>query len=157
MYHLKRFGARVGTHSNMSLHSLNKGCNWFLYYKNVFCCLIKHSTVIVWRWRNTKIHSMVDENWIKRLEIFVIIPLLCPAVFNASSFPLNWNSPCRGEGASHQEVSTQVHQREELNWASQLKSSGQKIFSTMSSTDSELDWIRQRLERPSLIKAPLLV
>ena len=49
-------------------------------------------------------------------------------------YPLNWNSPCRGEGASHQEVSTQVHQREELNWASQLKSSDQQIFSTMSST-----------------------
>ena len=37
--------------------------------------------------------------------------------------PLDWNSPCRGEGASHQEVSTRVRQPEELNWASQLKSS----------------------------------
>ena len=55
--------------------------------------------------------------------------------------PLNWNSPCRGEGASHQEVSTGVHQREELNWASQLKSSDQQIFSRMSGTDSPL--IRQ--------------
>ena len=54
---------------------------------------------------------------------------------------LDWNSPCRGEGASHKEVSTQVRQREELNWASQLKSSDQQIFSTMSGTDSPL--IRQ--------------
>ena len=55
--------------------------------------------------------------------------------------PLDWNSPCRGEGASHQEVSTRVRQREELNWASQLKSSDQQIFSSMSGTDSLL--IRQ--------------
>ena len=48
---------------------------------------------------------------------------------------LDWNSPCRGEEASHQEVSTQVRQREELNWASQLKSSDQQIFSRMSSPD----------------------
>ena len=31
---------------------------------------------------------------------------------------LDWNSLCRGEGASHQQVSTQVRQREVLNWAS---------------------------------------
>ena len=55
--------------------------------------------------------------------------------------PLDWNSPCRGEAASHQEVSNRVRQREELNWASQLKSSDQQIFSTMSGTDSSL--IRQ--------------
>ena len=55
--------------------------------------------------------------------------------------PLDWNSLCRGEWASHQEVSTRVRQREELNWASQLKSSDQQIFSTMSGTDSPL--IRQ--------------
>ena len=55
--------------------------------------------------------------------------------------PLDLNSPCRGEGASHQEVSTWVRQREELNWASQLKSSDQQIFSSMSGTDSSL--IRQ--------------
>ena len=59
----------------------------------------------------------------------------------SSLHPLDWNSPCRGEGASHQEVSTEVRQREELNWASQLKSSDQQIFSTMSGTDSLL--IRQ--------------
>ena len=53
----------------------------------------------------------------------------------------DWNWPCRGEGVSHQEVSTQERQREELNWASQLKSSDQQIFSTMSGTDSPL--IRQ--------------
>ena len=47
---------------------------------------------------------------------------------------LDWNSPCRGDEDSHQKNSTQVHQREELNWASQLKSSDQQIFSTMSST-----------------------
>ena len=35
-------------------------------------------------------------------------------------YPLDWNSTCCGEGASHQDVSTQVRQREELNWASQL-------------------------------------
>ena len=75
------------------------------------------------------------------------------AITNA--VPLDWNSPCHSEGASHQEVSTQVRQREELNWASQLKSSDQQIFSTMSSPDSTL--IRQRLERPSLVKAPLSV
>ena len=55
--------------------------------------------------------------------------------------PLDWNSPCRGEGASHREVSTRVRQREELNWASQLKSSDQQIFSTMLGIDSPL--IRQ--------------
>ena len=48
----------------------------------------------------------------------------------------DWNWLYRGEGASHQEVSTQERQREELNWASQLKSSDQQIFSTMSGTDS---------------------
>ena len=55
--------------------------------------------------------------------------------------PLDWNSPCRDEGACHQEVSTRVRQREELDWASQLKSSDQQIFSSMSGTDSSL--IRQ--------------
>ena len=74
---------------------------------------------------------------------------------NTSLHPLDWNSPCRGEGASHQEVSTQVRQREDLNWATQLKSPDQQIFSTMSSTDSTL--ISQRLERPSLVEAPLSV
>ena len=69
---------------------------------------------------------------------------------NTHTVPLDWNSPCCGEV-----VSTQVRQGEELNWASQLKSSDQKIFSTISSTDSTL--IRQRLERPSLVKAPLSV
>ena len=68
---------------------------------------------------------------------------------------LDWNWPCRGEGASQQEVSTQARQREELNWPSQLKPSDQQIFSTKSCTDSIL--IRQRLERPSLVKAPLSV
>ena len=60
---------------------------------------------------------------------------------NAQAVPLDWNSPCRGEGAFHQEVSTQMRQQGELNWASQLKSSDQQIFSTMSGTDSSL--IRQ--------------
>ena len=68
---------------------------------------------------------------------------------------VDWNSPCRGEGAFQQGVSAQVRQREELNWESQLKSSDQQIFSTISSNDSTL--IRQRLERPSLDKAPLSV
>ena len=63
------------------------------------------------------------------------------AVLFASSVPLDWNSPCRGEEASHQEVSTRVRQREELNWASQLKSSEQQIFSKMSGAESSL--IRQ--------------
>ena len=58
-----------------------------------------------------------------------------------ADFPLDWNSPCRGEGASHQEVSNRVRQREELKWASQLKSSNQQIFSRMSVADSPL--IRQ--------------
>ena len=40
------------------------------------------------------------------------------AITNA--VPLDWNSPCHSEGASHQEVSNRVRQREELNWASQL-------------------------------------
>ena len=71
------------------------------------------------------------------------------------SYPLDRNSPCRGERASHQDVFTQVRQRENLNWASQLKSLDQQIFSTMSSPDSAL--VRQRLERPSLVKAPLSV
>ena len=57
---------------------------------------------------------------------------------NTWQHPLDWNSPCRGEGASHQEVSTRVRQREELNWASQLKSSDQQI-SRMSGTDSPFD------------------
>ena len=66
---------------------------------------------------------------------------LHPAYDITQLFPLVWNSPCRVEGASHQEVSYRVRQREELNWASQLKSSDQQIFSTMSGTDSPL--IRQ--------------
>ena len=41
--------------------------------------------------------------------------------------PLDWNWPCRGEGASQQEVSTQARQREELNWPSQLKSLDQQM------------------------------
>ena len=56
--------------------------------------------------------------------------------FLRKQHPLDWNSPCRGEGASHQEVSNRVRQREELNWTSQLKSSDQQIFSRMSDTDS---------------------
>ena len=58
---------------------------------------------------------------------------------NTQLLTLDWNSPCRGEGASHQEVPTQVRQREELNWALQLKSSDQQIFSRMSGTDSLFD------------------
>ena len=58
------------------------------------------------------------------------------------TFPLDWNSPCLGEGASHQQFFTRVRQREELNWASQLKSSDQQISSTiMSRPESTL--IRQ--------------
>ena len=60
---------------------------------------------------------------------------------NSKQLPLDWNSPCRGEEASHQEISNQVRQREELNGASQLKSSDQQIFSRMSGIDSSL--IRQ--------------
>ena len=59
--------------------------------------------------------------------------------------PLDWNSACRGEGASHQEVSTRVHQQEELNWVSQVKSSDQQIFSSMSGTDSWL--IRDKIRK----------
>ena len=40
---------------------------------------------------------------------------------NTHTVPLDWNSPCCGEV-----VSTQVRQGEELNWASQLKSSDQR-------------------------------
>ena len=58
-----------------------------------------------------------------------------------TSCSLDWNSPCRGERASHQEFSTQMRQREELNWVSQPKSSDQQIFWTMSSPDLTL--IRQ--------------
>ena len=43
---------------------------------------------------------------------------------DTQSVPLDL--PCRREGASHQEVSTRVRQREERNWASQLKSSDQQ-------------------------------
>ena len=56
-------------------------------------------------------------------------------------YPPRLKLTCPGEGASHQEVSTRVRQREELNWASQLKSSDQQIFLRMSGTDSPL--IRQ--------------
>ena len=63
---------------------------------------------------------------------------LCSNDLRYNDLPLDWNSPCRGEGASHQEVSTRVRQREELKWASQLKSSDQQIFSIMSGTDSPL-------------------
>ena len=72
-----------------------------------------------------------------------VVPWEQSAHYYMQTAPLDWNSPCRGEGASHQEVFTQVRQREELNWASQLKSSDQQIFSTMSSTYSSLirqDW-----------------
>ena len=66
---------------------------------------------------------------------------LCSNDLRYNDLPLDWNSPCRGEGASHQEVPTRVRQREKLNWASQPKSSDQQISSTMSDTDSPL--IRQ--------------
>ena len=41
-------------------------------------------------------------------------------------------------GIIHQEVPIRVRQRGELNWASQLKSSGQQIFSTVSRPESSL-------------------
>ena len=69
--------------------------------------------------------------------------LVSQALLFTLTHPLDWNSPCSGKGASHQQVSTRVRQREELNWALQLKSSDQQIFSTMSGTDSSL--IRQGL------------
>ena len=39
----------------------------------------------------------------------------------SSIFPLDWNSPCLGEEASNQEVSTQVRQQEELATSSSDK------------------------------------
>ena len=60
------------------------------------------------------------------------------AYYITQLFPLDWNSPSRVEAASHQEVPTRMRQREELNWASKLKSSDQQIFSTMSGTNSPL-------------------
>ena len=81
------------------------------------------------------LHSKVPMGKIKKGTKHVAATLL---------LPLDWNSPCRGEGASHQEVSNRVRQREELNWASQLKSTDQQIFSRMSGTDLPLlDKIRK--------------
>ena len=47
-----------------------------------------------------------------------------------ASTPTRWNSLCRGEGAYPLRSFTQVHQRGELNWASQLQPSAQQISST---------------------------
>ena len=55
--------------------------------------------------------------------------------------PLDGTHLVAVRGLIHQEVPTRVHQREELNWASQLKSSDQQISSTMSRPESKL--IRQ--------------
>ena len=66
--------------------------------------------------------------------------------------PLDENDLVAVRRLIHQEVSTKVRQRGELNWASQLKASGQQISSTIMSRPD-----KTRLERPSLVKAPLLV
>ena len=47
--------------------------------------------------------------------------------------PTLWNSPCHGEGDYPARRFTQVRQRRELNWASQLQQSGQQISSTVMS------------------------
>ena len=41
--------------------------------------------------------------------------------------PPRWNSPCRDEENYSPRGCTQVHQRGELNWASQLQPAGQQI------------------------------
>ena len=91
---------------------------------------------------NTKSYYIIREFF-----CYYVIPyqkrmlVLVHAGLNTYTIPLDWNSPCRGEGASHQEVSNRVRQWEELNWELQLKSSDQQIFLRMSGTDSSL--IRQ--------------
>ena len=55
--------------------------------------------------------------------------------------PLNGTHLVAVRGLIHEEVLTRVHKREELNRVSQLKSSDQQIFSTMSRPESTL--IRQ--------------
>ena len=47
--------------------------------------------------------------------------------------PPQWNSPCRSEGTYPLRSFTRVRQLGELNWASQLKPSGQQISSNIMS------------------------
>ena len=49
----------------------------------------------------------------------------------SNSLPPRWNSPCRDEGTYPPRSFTQVRQRGELNWASQLQPSGQQISSIL--------------------------
>ena len=62
-------------------------------------------------------------------------------------FPLDWNSPCRGEEASHHEISTQVRQ---LNVAA-------KVVRPTDLLNNVKYIIDYNNERPSLVKAPLSV
>ena len=49
----------------------------------------------------------------------------------SNSLPPRWNSPYRDEGTYPPRSFTQVRQRGELNWASQLQPSGQQISSIL--------------------------
>ena len=63
------------------------------------------------------------------------------AVHKTPAVPLDGAHLVAVRGLIQQEVPTRVRQWEEINWALQLKSSDQQIFSTMSSPESTL--IRQ--------------
>ena len=137
--HLKR-----GTVSkNLAIHG----------YENLFKSIHSAFADHLLLWLQTRLQSII---YTKNVVLFYSMPFqafyhrnssreICPLIYWRSIIqhhhPLDWNSPYRGEEASHQEVSPQLRQREELNWGSQLKSSDQQIFWTMSGTDSPL--IRQ--------------
>ena len=53
------------------------------------------------------------------------------AFHTSNSLPPRWNLPCHDEGAYPPRSFTDVRQRGELNWASQLQPSGQQISSIL--------------------------
>ena len=68
-------------------------------------------------WKNSE-NQRLGQNW-RKGENWLGIGETCNEeecnYLLPTSNPLDWNSPCRGEGASHQEVSTRVRQWEELS------------------------------------------
>ena len=74
----------------------------------------------------------------KNLCVINILPTYFSIGHKVRIYSPSMDLTCRGDGFILQEVPTWVHQREEVNWVSQLKPSGQQIFSTMSRPESKL-------------------
>ena len=79
--------------------------------------------------------------------------------FRASSYvvsPPLWNSPCRGEGA----YSSRSCNQSASTWTAQLSVAAKAVMPTDLFNHNVKNWVNTdwtRLERPSLVKAPLSV